>query len=95
MLCSSRGGFSSGKEGGKKVKVNKRKCAEESEQVACRAARQALLAGVSVHGLKYQFPLSGSSRLPQPRHSLGFRRLMPAEAERWPVSQHQWLYFVV
>lgn len=66
MLCSSRGGFSSGKEGGKKVKVNKRKCAEESEQVACRAARQALLAGVSVHGLKYQFPLSGSSRLPHP-----------------------------
>ena len=53
MLSSSRGGFSSGKEGGKKAKANKRKCADGSEQVACGAASQGLLAGVSVHGLKY------------------------------------------
>lgn len=46
LLSSSRGGFSSGKEGGKKAKVNKRKCADESEQVACGAASQGLLAGV-------------------------------------------------
>lgn len=72
--------FSRGGKGRKKVKVNKRKCADESKQVACRAASQALLAGVSLHRLRYQFPLSGSSKLTQLRQSLGFRRLMPAEA---------------